>query len=317
MNEGLMKNGSFWMPSQASTFAPGIDVLYDFIFSLSIVLFVVLFVVTAYFIIKYRRKTDDQLAVAQIIDNDALELTWTLIPLGLVMLLFVWGFNSYLGMTVPPSDAMDIKVTSKKWNWQFDYPEKKITTFGDLTVPVDTPIRLVMSSQDVIHSFFVPNLRIKQDSMPNRYTTVWFQATKVGRFQIFCAEYCGDAHSDMLGNLIVLSKKDYEKWLDNGGPSTAGMSLTDLGQRVYQTQCSACHSIDNSPETGPTVKGLYGKLTQTSAGAVKADENYLRESIVDPMAKIVTGYPAGMITFAGILKDREIDGVIEYIKTLK
>jgi cytochrome c oxidase subunit 2 len=316
-NEILTKKGSFWFPEEASTEAYHVDGLFNFILYASLILFVGIAAVLFYFVKKYKRTSENQVAQAQVIHNTALEITWTVIPIIIVMFLFYWGFTGYLKMTVPPPNASEIRVTAKKWMWQFDYPNGN-KAVGELVVPVDTPIRLVMSSEDVIHSFFVPNFRIKRDVIPNRYTRIWFEANRTGQFQIFCTEYCGDGHSDMLGSIRVLSKADYAAWLKEAN-SGADLPLDKLGEKVYTSKgCNTCHSTDGSAKTGPTWKGLYGANRSMADGkAVKADDNYLRESMVDPKAKVVAGFQPVMPTFAGLLNDREITGVIEYIKTLK
>lgn len=317
INESLVKTGTFWFPEAASTEAFNADNLYNFILWGSVLLFIALTVAVGYFLYKYKRTEQNQVASKQITHHDALEITWTIIPLIITMFIFVWGYKGYLSMTVPPANATEIRVTAKKWMWQFEYPNGN-RGIGELVVPVNTPIRLVMSSEDVIHSFYVPNFRIKRDVIPNRYTRIWFQATKPGNYQLFCTEFCGDGHSEMLGTIRVVTPEGYQKWLQEAN-SSSDMPLHELGEKVYASKgCNACHSLDGTAKVGPSWKGLYGATRKFTDGkSLIADDNYIRESIMDPKAKVVAGFQPVMPTFAGLLNDREVTGVIEYIKKLK
>jgi len=234
------------------------------------------------------------------------------------MIVFFWGFKDYIHMQVAPSNAIEIRVTGKQWLWQFDYPGG-ITTIGELTVPVNYPVKLIMTSEDVLHSFYSPNLRVKRDLIPNRYTTLWFQSVKTGNYQLFCTEYCGNEHSAMLATLHVKELSDYERWLKEANLIPADLSLDQVGERVYKAKaCFTCHSLDGSVKTGPSWKGLYSsKEKLASGGTITVDDNYLRESIVNPKAHIVAGFQPIMPTFAGLLNDREINGIIEFIKNQK
>jgi cytochrome c oxidase subunit 2 len=240
------------------------------------------------------------------------------VPTILIIIVFVWGFRTYLKMNVVPKDAIEIKVTGQKWFWSFDYPDG-VTTVNELVVPLDKPVKLVMSSRDVIHSFFVPDFRVKMDVLPNRYTVTWFEATKLGNHNIFCAEYCGKGHSDMLGTVNVVSPLEYAKWLEEGATLGEGLTLEELGALLYTAKaCHTCHKIDGAASTGPTFKNLYGHAAPMEDGTQQiVDENYLRESMLNPMSKIVAGFQPVMPTYQGILKDREIDALIAYIKSLQ
>ena len=295
-----------------------VDRLYYFILFLSILFFVIILVVCIYLLIKYRKTPHHQKAIKHVTHNNLLEISWTVIPLILLMAIFFWGFKDYLNMSIAPGDAREIRVTAKKWVWDFYYPETGLTTSSELTVPVGKPIKLIMSSVDVLHSFFIPNMRVKKDLVPNRYTTVWFEATKPGKYQIFCTEYCGDDHSNMLATLTVLSQSDYQEWVEQGDPNKS-LPLDVLGEKLYKDKgCAACHSTDGSTAIGPTWKGLYqSKRLFTNGDSELADDNYLRSSMVKPMADIVKGFQPVMPTFAGSLSDREINAIIEYIKKLK
>jgi len=318
VNENLVDNGSFWFPAPATELAGQVDQLFWFILWVSLIIMIGIVFVCLLFVFKYRRKHHQQRAKKQVVENIYLELAWTLIPLALVMYVFYWGYIDFVKVSIPPADAVEIRVTGRKWAWQFDYGELGRKTLGDLVVKVNTPIKLIMSSEDILHSFFVPNFRIKRDVVPNRYTRVWFEANRVGDFQIFCTEFCGDGHSNMMGSVRVLSNEDYEKWVEGVGEDTS-VSLLDLGRKLYSSKgCNACHTLDGSVGVGPSWKGLYGSLrTFVDGTSAKVDGNYIRESIVDPGAKIVNGFQANMTSFSGLLSDREIDGIIDYIKSIK
>ena len=277
-----------------------------------------MFIIGLMFIIKYKRTGAHVKAKKQVIHNDVIETAWTVIPLIVVMIIFWWGYKDYLKLSVSPPNTLDIKVMGKKWFWAFNYPKEGINTLNEFVVPVDTPIRLIMSSEDVLHSFYIPNFRVKKDVIPNRYTTVWFHAKDQGTYQIFCTEYCGDGHSEMLAVLKVVSYGEYEKWLKVSGEDTS-TPLPELGKKLYTAKaCNTCHSLDGSLKVGPSWKGIYNSPRALSDGtSVNADDNYIRESIVNPQTKVVKGCAPVMPTYAGLLSDREIDAIIEYIKSLK
>ncbi len=310
-------NGSLIFPSQVSTIAPEVDALFDFILYLSIIFFILVVGGTFYFAWKYRKKGEDTFT-KDLSHNNMLEVLWTVIPTILVFIIFVWGFKSYMKMTVPPDTSMQIKVTGQKWFWTFNYPEGATTT-NELVVPVDQPVKLLMSSTDVIHSFFVPNFRTKMDVLPNRYTQLWFEATETGEYNLFCTEYCGKGHSEMIGKVKVLSRAEYDSWLASAGNAGANMKPEEFGEKLYKDKaCFTCHSIDGSTLVGPTFKGIFGRTEKMTDGSeVLSDENYIRESILEPQAKIVQGFQPIMPTYQGVLKDEEIDALIAYFKTLK
>jgi cytochrome c oxidase subunit 2 len=213
---------------------------------------------------------------------------------------------------------MEIKVTGQKWFWSFDYPQGA-NTVNELTVPVGKPVKLLLSSRDVLHSFYVPNFRIKMDVLPNRYTVAWFEATAVGDYQIFCTEYCGKGHSEMLAKVKVLGEREFATWLESSAGMGEGMSLEEFGAQLYKSRaCVTCHTLDGVKLVGPSFKGVFGREeTMTDGKRFTVDENYIRESILDPRAHIVNGYDPVMPTYQGILKDRQIDALIAFIKTLK
>ena len=310
--------GTIYLPPAGSTIAGDVDALFYFIFYASLVFFAIVVMATVFFMYRYRRRGELQLTSGRD-HNVKLEILWTVIPTILVIIVFVWGFKTFLKMHVVPNEAIEIKATGQKWFWTFDYPGGA-NTVNDLVVPVGKPVKLLLSSQDVIHSFFVPDFRVKMDVLPNRYTLTWFEATKTGEFQIFCTEYCGKGHSEMLGKVKVLSEVDYNAWLEKSSVAIPeGMSLEQAGAELYSSKaCITCHSIDGKPGVAPSFKGRFGTMQRMGDGSnVKIDENYLRESILNPQAKVAEGFAPVMPTFQGILKDRQIDALIAYIKSVQ
>ena len=310
-----------WIPEAASNLASKVDGLLLVITFISIFFFVLISAVLIYFAVKYRRKSDDE-ETPYITGNETLEIIWTVIPSILLILLFVYGFVVYKDMRTPPKDAVDITVTGKQWLWTFEYYDGK-KTLNELYVRLNRPVRMIMRADDVLHSFFVPAFRVKQDLMPGRYTQLWFTPTKIGTFDIFCAEYCGTGHSKMLGKVIVLSPEAYDIWEKgvavDGGEAVASLPPAELGEKLYKGKgCNACHSVDGSVVIGPSFKGLYERTGELEDGAsYRADENYIRQSILEPQEQIVEGFQPVMPSFKGILSDAEITAIIAYMKTLK
>jgi cytochrome c oxidase subunit II len=313
----MTDKGNLFLPPGRSTFAPDTDALFNFIYYTSIVFFAIVCFVVVYSIIRYRRRVKAELT-SGVAHNTKLEIIWTLIPTVLVFIVFAWGFRGYLRMFVIPKGALEIKVTAQRWFWSFDYPNGA-TSVNDLVVPVGKPIKLLLSSKDVIHSFFVPDFRIKMDALPNRYTMIWFEATDTGSFNLFCTEYCGKSHSSMVGKVRVKGEREYADWLESSNKGGEGIAPADYGAQLYsQKACITCHSVDGKPGTGPSFKGVYGEEVRLEGGkSVVVDENYIRESILNPQAKVVLGYQPVMPTFQGVLKDKQIDALIAFIKSLK
>lgn len=308
-----MGSGSFWLPEQASTLASEIDWLFQFVTWTSIVLFVGVVSAMIYFAVRYRRRSDDDQPVL-VEENKLLEISWIVVPTILVLLVFTWGFQTFIKIGVAPPDAYLINVRGWQWNWEFEYPNG--VTSDELHVPVDRPIRLRMSSDDVIHSLFIPAFRVKQDVLPNRYTSVWFEATVQDTFDIFCTEYCGTQHSGMSKKVIVESQEAFEEWLASGG-GLADLPPVELGELLYTQQgCQACHSLDGSPMSGPTWQGLYGTTGREMAdgSTVTVDENYLRTAIVAPGEQIVAGYENVMPAVYSDLSERDLNGLIQFIR---
>jgi cytochrome c oxidase subunit 2 len=306
-------DGSFWLPPQISTVAHSVDWLFNFILAISVFFFILIVVLMVIFVLKYRRR-EGQLAEPSPSHNTALEVTWTVIPVILVVIIFFFGFKGFLDMATPPANAYEILVEGQKWNWAFTYPNGYVDE--NLHVPVDRPIQLVMSSADVIHSLYVPAFRIKMDVVPGRYSKAWFEATQPGEYDLFCTEYCGTSHSDMLAHVIVHPPGEFETWLEQASNFLETMSPVDAGRKLFQVRgCMQCHSMDGSAKTGPTLQGVFGRVEQMADGtSLTVDENYIRESILEPNARIVAGYEPVMPTYQGRLKDDEIMAIIEYLK---
>ncbi len=300
-------------PDQASTIAPSVDHLLYFLLSVSVFFVVLIFAAIFYFAIKYRRRSETELP-PEIHGSTGLEIFWSVIPLGLTMIMFVWGARIFFEMSRPPDDALEIYVVAKQWMWKLQHKEGQ-REINELHIPLGRAVKLTMTSQDVIHSFYVPAFRTKQDVLPGRYTTTWFKPSKVGRFHLFCAEYCGTKHSGMIGWIDVMEPQDYQAWLSGGGASG---SLADNGMQLFQDlACINCHHMDGHGRC-PSLQGLYGSRVQLTTGEnVVADEAYIRESILQPNAKVVAGFQPIMPTFQGLVTEEGVLQLIEYIKSLK
>jgi cytochrome c oxidase subunit 2 len=309
-----------WLPETASSFAGRVDGVIWFVTIISLVFFLLITILLVVFAIKYRRRTEADVTPYQT-SNHTLEVVWTIIPSILVLLIFGYGLVVFDELRTPPQGAIEVNVTGKQWLWIFEYENGK-KSINDLYVPEGVPVKLVMHSDDVIHSFYVPQFRTKQDIVPGMYTYLWFKATRQGEFDIFCAEYCGAAHSGMLGKVKVLSRENYESWL-KGEPAEVAKaesaSPAERGRELYTKRgCNACHSVDGTPGVGPSFKGIYGEEASLQDGAsAMVDENYIRESIFEPQAKIVRGYPPVMPSFKGIVSEEEVADIIAFIKSLK
>lgn len=306
--------GSNFMPVEGSEIAKQVDSLYGFLLWASFISCVLVIGGFIYFSLKYKRKSDND-KVPYISHNSTLEFLWSFIPFVIFMVAFGWGTYVYVNLRAMPKDGMEVLVEGQKWNWTFYYKSGKISA-GELVVPVKTPIKLVLTSKDVLHSFYLPAFRNKQDAVPGTYTAMWINAEKVGTYQVFCAEYCGDNHSGMLAKLKVVTRDEFDQWLQND--PYKGLSSAEIGQKVYTSRCAMCHSLGSEKMVGPGWKGLFGKTEQFGDGSsVVVDENYIRESILNPQAKIVVGYPPAMPTFAGQLSEQELMAIIEFIKADK
>ena len=232
------------------------------------------------------------------------------------MIVFVWGWIIYHRLRTMPVDGLEVTVVAQQWDWSFIYKNGRRSS-AELVVPVNQDVKLLMTSKDVLHSFFIPAFRTKQDVVPGRYSALWFNANRIGVFQVFCTEYCGEKHSAMLAKVRVLSREDYENWLVTD--PYKGITPVEIGQKVYKTRCLACHNLTEAASVGPGFKGLFGKMEMLESGeSILVDENYIRESIIQPDAKKVKGYGDRVMTsFAGQLSEEELLGIIEFLKTLK
>jgi len=307
-------NASTFMPPAGTAIARHVDSLYAFLLWASLISCVLVIGGFIWFSIKYKRKSESD-KTAYIAGNHVLEFLWSFIPFIIFMIVFGWGFYIYTEMRTMPKDALEVLVTGQKWNWTFTYKNGKVSA-AELYVPVNEPVKLIMASKDVLHSFFIPSFRIKQDVVPGRYTTLWFNAERPGNYQVFCAEYCGENHSGMMAKVHAVSREDFDQWLKTD--PYKGLALKDIGEKVYQTRCAICHQLTDQKAVGPSWKGLFGKSRTFSGGqTATADENYIRESILNPNAKVVEGFAPAMPTFAGQLSEQEILGVIELIKSLQ
>jgi cytochrome c oxidase subunit 2 len=306
----------FWMPVRASTTAGRVDDLFNFILVTAVVFFVLIVTLMTFFLVRYRRRPGRE-AEPSAHHNTALELTWSLIPLVLLVIIFVLGFRSYLDMSVAPQNSLQVSVTAQRWFWSFTYPNGY--SDANLHVPANTPVELTLTSQDVIHSLFIPAFRVKKDVVPGRYNKAWFEANTPGEFLIVCAEYCGRSHSDMMANVVVHEPGGFEKWMDEAANWIDKLSPAEAGLRLYTTLgCAACHSTDGTARVGPTFQGMFGHEVALKSGEKAAvDENYVRESVLQPAAKVVAGFEPVMPTYQGRVKDKEITALIEYLKTLK
>jgi cytochrome c oxidase subunit 2 len=301
------------MPEQASSMAYEVDALFFALVALSVFFAGLIFILILVFAIRYHRRSDDE-QPKPILGDIRLELAWSLIPAALALGVFVWSTALFFKIQTPPQDALEIYVVAKQWMWKLQHPSGK-REINFLHIPLNQPVRLTMTSEDVIHDFFVPAFRVKMDVLPGKYTSMWFEATKAGTYHLFCAEYCGTEHSKMIGSVVAMEPADYEAWLEGG---QRGETMAQAGERLFQQYaCHTCHK-PNSEGRGPILDGLYGSRVSLQSGAkVIADESYLRESIVNPNAKMLVGYKPLMPTFAGQIGEEGILQLIAYIKSLE
>jgi cytochrome c oxidase subunit 2 len=317
------------LPEQMSTHAPQVDWLYYFLYWMSVAFFVAITGAALYFVYKYRRRPGVKAAPPS--HNTALEIAWTFAPLILLVYLFHQGFRGYMHLRVAPANAMEIRVRAYQWGWEFTYPNGAVEP-GELHVPVHRPVRLVMSSSDVIHSFFVPSFRMKQDVVPGQYQTLWFEATHEGTTDLFCAEYCGApegggqpggyGHSTMLGHVVVESDQAYShhtealfRMPDRFAAPGGGGEPAWGAQLYHDFNCFTCHTNDGNAGQGPTWRGMWGRHeTFTDGTSLDVDANYIRESILQPQARIVRGF--GPVMPRASLRDPQINAIIAYIRSL-
>jgi cytochrome c oxidase subunit 2 len=304
-----MVGGLPFLPERASTVAIQVDYLVGFLLAVTGVLAGTIFLLIFYFAIRYRRRRHQ---AVQIENNLALELVWSVIPLGLTAIMFVWGAKLFMQNRQPPPDAETIYVVGKQWMWTVEHPEGR-REIDQLHIPLGKPIRLIMASQDVIHDFFIPAFRVKQDVVPGRYSTLWFEATQTGGFHFFCSQYCGTQHSAMIGSVIVMKPSEFEEWLGGGVEE----SPIKTGAQLFQDfSCANCHE-PGPRQRGPSLSGVFGKPVRLQGGQTAIfDEAYMQESIVAPEAKVVEGYRPIMPSFRGQLSNDEIMDLIAYVRSL-
>jgi cytochrome c oxidase subunit 2 len=307
--------GSFGIPlfpEQASTFAENVDALYIFIVAVSAFFALAVTVAVVTFGIVYRRKHEGEVG-ARIEGNLPLELLWSIIPTMIAMVMFGWGASAFFEMRTPPREAMQLYAVGKQWMWKFQHLEGQ-REINELHVPVGRPIRITVTSEDVIHSLYFPSFRTKIDAIPGRYTQLWFEATKTGTYHIFCTEYCGTNHSGMIGSVVVMEPAAYQAWLAGGG--TEG-TLAERGERLFtELACNTCH-LDDGKGRGPSLQNIVGKPVELADGStVMVDEGYLRESIINSQAKIVRGFQPLMPAFQGLVSEDNLVALVEYVKTL-
>lgn len=319
----------FFVPQQASSVAGQVDLFFFFMVAVSVFFSVLIALLLVFFAIRYHQRAasaDEESAHEDDVELPAdhghgqgamlLEIVWTVIPLVLVMGMFAWSATLYFTLVRPPADAIQMYAVGKQWMWKFQHPEGH-REINELHVPLGQNIKLTMSSEDVIHSFFVPAFRVKQDVVPGRYTQVWFRPTRAGRYHLFCAEYCGTQHSGMIGWVEVMEPEDYQAWLSGAVGTVAGQTLAQAGGKLFSERaCATCH-VDSGGGRGPSLAGLPGSTVQLEGGGnVVADDSYLRESILNPAAKVVAGFQPLMPTFQGQLSEEQLVQLVAYIKSL-
>ena len=305
----MFDNLPLW-PERASSMAGQVDAIYIFLLVVCGMVALLVFTCLLYFAARYRRQAG--VAPEQIDGSTPLELTWTIIPFCVFLVFFAWGAIVFFKQRTPPRDATEVYVVAKQWMWKLEHAEGQ-REINELHVPVGRDVKLIMTSQDVIHSFYVPVFRMKQDVLPGRYTVAWFKATKPGTYHLFCAEYCGTKHSGMIGSIVVMEPSQYEAWM-SGGPAGP---LSATGEKIFgELGCSTCHRSD-SQGRGPNLQGVFGKPVQLEDGrTVTADENYLRECILDPGSKRVKGFQPIMPTFQGLVSEDQVNALVAYVKSL-
>lgn len=307
-----MSDFPLW-PEQASSVAWQVDALYVLLLALTVLFTVLVFGLVIGFALKYKRKSDDEVP-EQIHGSIPLELAWTIIPLFMAIGVFTLGADVFFRLQRAPADPLEVYVVGKQWMWKLQHESGK-REINTLHVPVGQPVRLTMTSEDVLHDFFIPAFRVKKDVVPGRYTTMWFEATKVGEYHLFCAEFCGTQHAYMIGKVIAMEPGDYHDWL-MGGP-TASLSMAEAGEQQFtQLGCQTCHKSESGGR-GPSLVGVYNEPQKLTNGKeVVADTDFLRESILYPNAKILEGYQAIMPAYNGQINEQSLNQLVAYIKSL-
>jgi len=301
------------VPESASTFSWKVDALYFYLSGVTLFFALLISAVVIFFVIRYRRRSPYEIP-RPIAGSHKLETLWTIIPFLIAMTMFGWGARLYFEQYKPPANAIEVYVVGKQWMWKLQHATGQ-REINELHIPVGRKIKLIMTSEDVIHDFFVPAFRTKADVVPGRYTSIWFEATKPGKYHLFCAEYCGMNHSGMTGSVYVMEPREFDNWLSG---NAGNASPAAAGQQLFQTLgCASCHGANGEGGRGPTLAGLIGRQTPLEGGQnIKADEAYIRESILNPQAKIVAGFQPIMPTFQGQVSEDQLVQLIAFIKSL-
>jgi len=301
------------VPESASTVSWKVDALYFYLSGVTLFFALLISAVLIFFVIRYRRRTPYEIP-RPVAGSHKLETIWTIIPFIIAMTMFAWGARVYFDQYKPPENAIEVYVVGKQWMWKLQHATGQ-REINELHVPVNRKIKLIMTTEDVIHDFFVPAFRTKADVIPGRYVTLWFEATKTGRYHLFCAEYCGMNHSGMTGSVIVMEPREFDDWLSG---NTGAMTPANAGQQLFQTLgCASCHGANGEGGRGPTLAGIFGNNQTLQTGEiVRVDEGYIRESILNPQAKLVTGFGPIMPTFQGQVSEDQMVQLIAYIKSL-
>jgi len=307
-----MWSGTPLFPEAASTIAARVDNLYFFLIGITVFFSLLIAGLIVYYAVRFRRRSPREIG-REIRTSYTLEAAWTVIPLMITMVIFVWGAKIFFAMSRPPDETLNIYVVGKQWMWKFQHLDGQ-REINELHVPAGRDVKLIATSEDVIHDFFVPAFRVKADVLPGRYVTIWFRAIRPGRYRLFCAEYCGTKHSGMTGEVVVMDAPGYQAWLTGGASQH---SLTEEGQQLFSDlACNTCHRPDLQGR-GPVLEGVFGHaVTLQSGQKVTADEGYIRESILNPAAKVVAGYQPIMPTFQGQVTEEQLLALVEYVKSL-
>jgi cytochrome c oxidase subunit 2 len=303
-----------FVPDSASTLSWKVDALYFYLSGVTLFFTLLISAMLIFFVLRYRRRTPYEIP-RPVAGSHKLETLWTVIPFLIAMTIFGWSAKVYFEQSSPPQNAIEVYVVGKQWMWKIQHSTGQ-REINELHVPVGKKIKLIMTTEDTIHDFFVPAFRMKADVVPGRYTTEWFEATKTGTFHLFCAEYCGMNHSGMIGSVVVMESREFDNWLSgNAGNTTPAVA----GQQLFQTLgCVSCHGANGEGGRGPTLAGLFGRKTQLTGGqTVVADEAYIRESIINPQAKLVDGFGPIMPTFQGQISEDQLVQLLAFIKSLQ
>ena len=307
-----MLSGIPLFPEQASSIAPAVDNLYFFILAVTAFFALLVVVLLLYFAVKYRDDTGLKVG-APITGSIPLEIGWSLVPFFVAMAIFVWATVVFFQIVRPPDQALELYATGKRWMWRVQHPDGQ-REINQMHVPIGRPVKVTFTSEDVLHDLYIPAFRVKADAIPGRYSTIWFTPTKTGEYHLFCAEYCGTKHSGMIGTVYVMEQDDYQQWLAGGGLTG---SMSARGEQLFQQlACNTCHLADGTGR-GPSLAGVFGTPVKLGNGqTVTADESYIRESILNPQAKLVEGYQPLMPTFQGLVNEDGVMSLIEYVKSL-